>query len=653
MEKKSYWIWHYADYEIYHIMQLNCRREERGYGRPAFWKLHTPYTNVKFIKTFESNGGYLKAHFNGTGYIAVNGKRFNENVRIDIPAGKVEVLVLVQNLSGFPAIFIESDVCPSDGSWQCNCFAGEFTPVGWNEYFDGVEKNPEVFPFSYENKSPVKKTKVNNGFLYDFGTELFGYLNISGANKGEEIGVFYGESEEEALDPAHAHTTDLVFGSEAYRLRQRALRYVYLETLNENIVLSVDHEYLSVEKRGRFTCDRELFNDIYDVASYTFHLNCREGFLDGLKRDRWVWAGDAYQEAKVNTYLFQDKEIEQRTAIGIVGRKPVIQHLNTILDYSLLWIIGIYDHYKIYGDIGFLRRIYEMVLEMLAFCETRINQDGFMEGFAEDWTFIDWAGIDKTGAISAVQMLLIAAYRSVGNIAEALGLESKVYYEKCENLTIAVNSYYWNDELGAYIDSYQSGKNKVNRHANIFAVMYDIATTEQQEKILQNVLNNDDIPQIKTPYFKGYELDVMAKLGDFEKIEKFLDSYWGGMIRMGAKTIWEQYDETQTGIERFAMYDDKYDKSLCHGWGAGPVYIFGRYYLGVYPTGAGFKTFNVEPNLGGLNEINGVVPVGDGSVEISLNRKKLTVKATKAGGTLIWNGAKHTITPNIELVLEN
>ena len=76
---------------------------------------------------------------------------------------------------------------------------------------------------------------------------------------------------------------------------------------------------------------------------------------------------------------FYTKEIEQRTAIGIVGRKPIIQHLNTILDYSLIWIIGIYDHYKIYGDIGFLRRIYEMVLEMLAFCETRINQDGFME----------------------------------------------------------------------------------------------------------------------------------------------------------------------------------------------------------------------------------------------------------------------------------
>lgn len=653
MQNKSYWMWHYADYEIYHIMQVNCRREERGYGRPAFWKLHTPYTNVKFIKTFESKGGYVKAHFNGTGYIAVNKKRYNENVMIEVPAGKVEILVLVQNLTSFPAVFVESDVCPSDGTWECNCFAGEFTPVGWNKYFDSADKNPEIFPFAYENKLPVKKTKVDNGFLHDFGTELFGYLNISGAKKDEEIGVYYGESEEEALETAHTHTTDLVSGSEEYRLKQRALRYVYLETSNENIDLSVDYEFIPYDKKGSFKCDDELLNEIYDVASYTFHLNCREGFLDGLKRDRWVWAADAYQESRINTYLFQDKEIEQRTTIGIAGRKPVVQHLNTILDYSLIWIIGIYEHYMVYGDVEFLERIYEMVLEMLAFCETRINKDGFMEGFDDDWTFIDWAKIDYTGAISAVQMLLIATYKSVGNMADVLGYDSDVYYKKCEELTNAVNKYYWKEDLGAYIDSYESGKNMVNRQANIFAVMYDIATKEQQQKILQNVLNNDTIPQITTPYFKGYELDVMAKFGDFEKIEKFLHSYWGGMIRMGAKTIWEKYDEAQTGIERYAMCDDKYDKSLCHGWGASPVYIFGRYYLGVYPTGAGFETFNVEPNLGGLNEIEGIVPINDGFVEVTLNHKKLVVKSTKEGGTLVWKGKKYTLEPNVELALEN
>ena len=110
MNNKSYWIWYYGDYEIYHIMKANLRREERGYGRPVFFKQDSPYVNVKFRKIFESDGGYLKAHFNGDGYIAVNGTRFKEGVLIDVPKGKCEIEVLLSNFGGLPAVFVESDV---------------------------------------------------------------------------------------------------------------------------------------------------------------------------------------------------------------------------------------------------------------------------------------------------------------------------------------------------------------------------------------------------------------------------------------------------------------------------------------------------------------------------------------------------------------
>ena len=318
----------------------------------------------------------------------------------------------------------------------------------------------------------------------------------------------------------------------------------------------------------------------------------------------------------------------------------------------VIWIIGLYEQYMVYGDVKFLERIYEMATEMIAFVETRINKDGFIEGNEDDWTFIDWAEIDMTGAVCAEQMLLIRAYQVMGNIAETLGKECNSFYEKSEELKKLVNKYYWKEDLGAFIDSYESGKNNVTRHANIFAIMYDIASDEQKEKIIENVLENDNVPQITTPYFKGYELDVMGKVNGLSKIEFLLDSYWGEMIRRGSKTIWEEFDANQKGIERYGMYGGKYAKSLCHAWGAGPIYIFGRYYLGVYPTTPGFETFNVEPNLGGLNEIEGVVPVGDGSVEISLNHNKLTVKASKPGGTLIWKGKEYEIVPYREIIVE-
>lgn len=657
MEKKSYWIWHYGEYEIFHSLKTNFRREQQGFHRPPFWKISVPYVNVHFRKVFECDGGYLKCFINGQGHVQVGTKqvgrkRYKAGERIELKSGENTIEVFASNLSGLPAIYVESDVCPSDKSWLCNHFAGDFESVGMNEYFDSVEKSPDDFPFSYENKLPTSKEIIDEGVLYDFGTEIFGYLNLDCCSPQESYGVFYGESREEALDTEHSCITDELFGSEEYKLKQRAFRYVYIKSAPEGLKISADYEFLPLVQKGRFECNDDLFNEIYSVAAYTFHLNCRETFLDGIKRDRWTWAGDAYQSARINAYLFADKEIEQRTAISLVGKEPVEQHLNTIVDYSLLWIIGLKEHYMVYGDVEFLSRIYHMTVKLLEFCELRKNADGFIEGIKDDWTFIDWAPMDKHGAIAAEQMLMIAVYFSMNEISKALGYQSEVYLHKACELRKRVNEYYWNDEKGAFIDSYSSGKNNVTRHANIFAILYDIATEEQKKSILKNVLSNDGVPKITTPYFKGYELDALGLMGEYNSIENQIRSYYGDMIKLGAKTIWEEYDPSKTGIEHYAMYNGKYEKSLCHAWGAGPIYIFGRYYLGVYPTSAGYETFNVEPSLGGFRQINGVVPINEGTVAVEMNGNELSVIATKAGGTLIWQGKKYLLPSGEKIVVK-
>ena len=659
MSKKSYWIWHYGDYEIYHTMNVSLRRQEFGADYPVFWKVSSPYSVVKFIKDFEGEG-YITAHTNGKGYIVVDDVRYMMDKRIEVKSGKHSVYVVLFKTDGLPALYVESDVCPSDESWLCNHNAGEFTPAGYEKYFDSPDKNPEVFPFEYERKNPVSSQIKDDGILYDFGTEVFGYLNISNADSSEELGVFYGESMEEALDTEHTVIFEYVSGQSEYRLVQRAFRYIYIKTALKNLDVTMDYEYIPFETKGTFECDNELFNKIYDVCVRTFHLNCREGFLDGIKRDRWIWGGDAYQSARINSYLFADPSIVRRTAIGLIGKEPIEQHINTIIDYSTLWIIGLYEYYMAYGDAKFLKRIYPMAVKLMDFCETRLNENGFIveknegEGFlmGADWTFIDWSEIDKTGAVCAEQMLLAKAYSVMAFIADLLGLDSKCYSEKSESVKRKINEFYWNDELGAFIDSYESGKNNVTRHANIFAVMYDIATPEQTKRILKNVLKNDTIIKITTPYFEGYELDVLGKLGELGAIEEMLNSYWGGMIKLGADTIWEEFNPELTGLEHYAMYGSKYTKSLCHAWGAGPVYLFGRYYLGVYPTSSGYDTFNVEPQLGGLNKIKGTVPVNGGEVKVYLDKEKLCVTATKSGGTLIWNNKKYELEENKELIIK-
>jgi hypothetical protein len=94
------------------------------------------------------------------------------------------------------------------------------------------------------------------------------------------------------------------------------------------------------------------------------------------------------------------------------------------------------------------------------------------------------------------------------------------------------------------------------------------------------------------------------------------------------------------------MYWQRYDKSLCHAWGSTPIYLFGRYYLGVYPTSPAYETFKVEPCLGGLEEIEGTVPLKDGEVRVEMNKKRVKVTATKSGGTLILAGKEYPLPEN-------
>lgn len=182
--------------------------------------------------------------------------------------------------------------------------------------------------------------------------------------------------------------------------------------------------------------------------------------------------------------------------------------------------------------------------------------------------------------------------------------------------------------------------------------MYDIATKEQKAKIIENVLLNDEITQITTPYFEGYELDVFGKIGNFDYIENKIKTYWKGMLTLGATTVWEEFDPNLSGTEHYAMYGGKYAKSLCHAWGAAPIYLLGKYFLGVSPEKSGFETFTVKPHLGNFGYIKGTVPILGGEVKVYVCKTELSVTASKSGGTLIWNGKTYPLTAGKEFKLK-
>ena len=403
--------------------------------------------------------------------------------------------------------------------------------------------------------------------------------------------------------------------------------------------ISMLYEYMPVEYRGKFRCSDEEINRIWDVGAYTMHLTTREFFLDGIKRDRWVWSGDASQSYLMNYYLFFDSPSVERTMLLLRGKDPVTSHLNTIMDYTFYWFISIYDYYLYTGDKDFILQFYPRMESLMEYCLGRRNENGMMQGLPGDWVFIDWAdGLDKRGEVSFEQLLLARSLETMALCADIYGDgEGAARYKRLSGeLKDKLFKTFWSDEKGAFIHNRIDGKptDNVTRYANMFAIFFDYLTPQQQESVKNNVLLNDKVQQITTPYMRFYELEALCAMGDQPLVLKEMKDYWGGMLRLGATSFWEKYDPAQSGADHYAMYARPFRKSLCHAWGASPIYLLGKYYLGVKPTSPGYATYTVEPVLGGLEWMEGTVPTPDGEITLYCSPKRIRVKSDTGTGTL-------------------
>ncbi len=149
--------------------------------------------------------------------------------------------------------------------------------------------------------------------------------------------------------------------------------------------------------------------------------------------------------------------------------------------------------------------------------------------------------------------------------------------------------------------------------------------------------------RLPRPFSAFFELEVLCRIGEKREALEQIRAYWGGMIEAGAGTIWEEYDPKQEGVQHYAMYGDPYGKSLCHAWGATPVYILRRYFMGVEPASPGYETFRICPETELFSEFRFETPVKNGIVRILWDGSTLTVYTDRKGGTLYYAGMEYEL----------
>lgn len=649
-KKRAQWIWYPRDFELMLAQRMMARRYYREIIQPPIWRVDDCWKCVKFARAFTLEAddeieiradGEFNLELDVPGVFV---KDFDGVLRL--PAGEHTLCIAVYNPTGLPALFVRGKELISDERWNVTCHDSRWFPAAlWN--FDEPDCSPNDFKLPERPMQPASVREREEGLLIDFGRESFGRVVFEGVRDQGELNLFFGESLEEALDTEECELTErILVAGDAESVAPaiaKGFRYVLVKSRGVSFKrVTGREEYLPLERKGRFFSSNERLNRIWEVSLDTLALCSREFFLDGIKRDRWVWSGDAVQSYLMNYYSFFDTGLVRRTTAALRGKEPVAQHVNTIMDYSFYWLIALADYWNYTGDLAFIEEYWERAESLLAFCLARRNEDGLMVKYPEDWVFVDWSeGIDNEGLVCCEQMLLSESLKRMADLAQTLNKRGRAdeYRVEAARVDAAIEREFWDESAGCYRYSSRrkDGASLILKQPNLFALKFGYCEGARRESILKNIFDNPDITPITTPYMRFYEYEAMCREGRHRQVLEGILSYWGGMLDEGATSFWELYRPDEHDAQHLTMYGRPYGRSLCHAWGASPIYLLGRFFVGVEPAQPGYGRFRLSPHLGGLDFFEAEMPTAGGSVALRMDGDSLRVQSRGVDGELTEN----------------
>ena len=161
-------------------------------------------------------------------------------------------------------------------------------------------------------------------------------------------------------------------------------------------------------------------------------------------------------------------------------------------------------------------------------------------------------------------------------------------------------------------------------------------------KLAKEVISGNSAEEMSC--FMGYYvLKAKAELGDYKDALDIIREYWGGMLKMGATTFWEDFDvlwmENAAKIDEITpsgmkdIHGDcgrhcyrQFRHSLCHGWASGPTPFLSEQIAGIEILEPGCKKLKISPNLGDLEWIKVEYPTPFGNVLVEAQKVNDEVK---------------------------
>ncbi|OHB52981.1 MAG: hypothetical protein A2Y10_03435 [Planctomycetes bacterium GWF2_41_51] len=476
----------------------------------------------------------------------------------------------------------------------------------------------------------LKYEDMPSGILLDFGCELNGGIRITvnetSESKPVRLRIRFGESVSEAMgQPNNNHAMhDSIVEAPwlgTFEFGNTGFRFVRVDIVDKNTFIEIKQlcavlVFRDLEYKGKFECNDERLNKIWQTGAYTVHLNMQEYLWDGLKRDRLVWLGDMHPEVMTINYVFGNNQIVPQSLDFVKDITPLPKWINEIPSYSLWWILVQKDWYMYQGDIKYLKNQRSYLLGLIDQLLGYINESN--QEILPNQRFLDWPTTgDKNALDGGLQAMMILAFKAGAWLCKHLQEFSEE--QKCLDAVARL-----------------SRIKPIDTHRKQAIAIMALANMLDSEKT-NNLLSAEPCDGIST-FFGYYILQAHSLIYNYQEALDIIRDYWGAMLDLGATTFWEDFDiawKDSSRIDEIVPLGKKdfhieYGKgcykstrhSLCHGWASGPTAWLSEHVLGFQPLEPGSKKLLIKPELADLNWAKGTFPTPYGKVTVSHEKDK-------------------------------
>jgi alpha-L-rhamnosidase len=483
---------------------------------------------------------------------------------------------------------------------------------------------------------PVDVSLISAGtWLADFGREAFGWLELTVENPvaGEVVLLRVGEALQDgrlnrvpggSIRYEEARVV-LEAGRKCYRVGMKPgvlnhrpvaiklpgefpgvmpFRYVEIEADGQSGQARVEQvrlQYPFDEHAASFHSSSSELDEIWEFCRYSMLATSFAGYYVDGDRERIPYEADVYINQLSHYAVDREFSLARRT------HEYLLRNPTWPTEWKQHSILVAWADYEATGDARSLERCYGILRDEKLLLQ-HARADGLLDS-RELRDIVDWpVGERDDYDFRPINTVVNAFhYRTLVLMARIAGVlgrgeDAADFDHKAGVVAKAFNAVLWDDRAGLYIDG--EGSRHASIHANLFALAFDLVPAERRHSVVAELKRRGMACSV---YPAQFLLEGLFKAGEAEHAIGLMVSdslrSWRNMLAKGATVTWEAWDQTL-----------KPNQDWNHAWGAAPGNIIARYVLGVRPLEPGYGRVLVEPQLGGLTEVSGVVPTIRGPI---------------------------------------